>query len=590
MEALDWQAWLTAATILVLIVALVKEVWRPDLVLMGTLCWLLLVGVLPPEEAFSGFSNSAILSIVFLFVVAAGMQRTEALVRLDRLLFSRAPSLPRRLARMMSTTALASGFVNNTPLVAVLIPRFQQWAREHGVAASKLLMPLSYAAVLGGMITLIGTSTNLIVAGLLEAATDQRLSFFDLTWVGLPAAAAGIAYFVLYGYRLLPDHADTLSPLAGREPRYHCELRIGAASPIVGKALGELRGADGILYPSTIRRGNGRVEPAAHDTVLHAGDVLSLVAEADAIQILRAQPGLEGTISGASDGQAPTALFEAVLSGASGLVGETLDAANFHDRFQANVLAIQRQDEHLAGPLGDLPLAAGDLLLLEAPTDFYERWNANREEFYLVAPYLSSRPVERREKAPIALLIFGAMVVLTATGVLPLVTAAFAAAVVMLLTGCLHIDEARRSIDLPVLLMIGAAFGISRAIEQTGLAAFVAGGVLDVTQGLGPLAVLIGLYLITTVMTELLTNAAAAALVFPVAVTVARDMGVDVMPFALAVAVAASAGFATPFGYQTNLMVMGPGGYTFMDFVRAGVPLNLIVMAVAVLVIWLKWL
>ena len=250
----DWQVWFTIATVIALVVALAREVARPDLVMMGALCGLLLAGVVSSEKAFSGFSSSAVLSSVFLFVVAAGMQRTEALTWLDRWLFSPSPSLPRRLARMMSTTALVSGFVNNTPLVAILIPRFQQWAREHGVAVSKILMPLSYAAVLGGMITLIGTSTNLVVSGLLEASTGETLGLFELTWVGLPAAVAGIAYFALYGHRLLPENADSLSPEAVQEPHYHCELRVGASSPLVGRALGEVRGADGILDPSTVRR------------------------------------------------------------------------------------------------------------------------------------------------------------------------------------------------------------------------------------------------------------------------------------------------------------------------------------------------
>lgn len=594
MSVLDWQIWVTATTIVALIVALARDVGRPDMLLMGTLCFFLLTGIIGPEAAFSGFSNSAVLSIAFLFIVAAGMQRTEALTRLDPLLFPRTRSLSLRLARMMSTTALASGFVNNTPLVAILIPRFQQWAREHGVAASKVLIPLSYAAVLGGMITLIGTSTNLVVSGLLQEATGESIGLFELAWVGVPATVAGITYFALYGHRRLPDRTDTLTAPDAGTPPYHCELRVGSSSPLAGKSLGDVRGADGILYPSYIRRTDGRLEPAAHDAVLQAGDVLSFTAEADTIKALRAYTDLEGAISNTppvpSDGQAQATLFEAVLSGASHLVGETLNAAHFHDRYQANVLAIQRRDAHLAGPLGDLPLEPGDLLLLEAPPDFYERWNANREDFYLVAPFLAERPIQRRGKAPMALAIFGAMIALTAFGVLPLVTASFGAALAMMLTGCLHLDEARHSIDVPVLLMIAAAFGISTAIEQTGLAALVASAVVDATQGAGPLAVLAGLYLITTIMTELLTNSAAAALVFPIALTVARDMDIDAMPFVIAIAVAASAGFATPFGYQTNLMVMGPGGYTFMDFVRAGLPLNVIVMIVAVLVIWLKWM
>ncbi len=615
---LGWDAWLTAGVVLAMTVLLAREVGRPDMVLLGSLVALLFFGVVPPEMAFAGFSSSAVLSIAALYVVAAGVQRTEALARADRLLLARRGPFGWALFRLMGTAAVLSAFVNNTPLVAILIPRLQRWAEARGISPSKVMIPLSYAAVLGGTATLIGTSTNLVVSGLLKESAGLSIGFFDLTWIGLPAAVVGIAYFALVGHRLLPGRATPARRSSSEEEKgheaapsgaargpfgdgrpYHIELRLGEGSPLVGRSPAEAQQA--VPAGAHLEEVHPAVAAAAPDALspngpptgrLAAGDVLRFSATPAALAHLLATDGLERTGTAPDGGAQPprTMLFEAVLAGTSPLVGRSLSAADFERHYQASVLAVQRRDAPLRRPLRERPLRAGDLLLLEAPNDFHRQHSLDRADFSLVAPYLVAVPARRAQKAPVALALFLGMIGAAALGLLPLVTAAFAAALAMIATGCLRLDEARRGVDVPVLLMIGAAFGIGKTVEETGLAAAIAAAALSPLEALGPMAVLGGVYLVTTVMTELLTNAAAAALVLPVALEAAARLGLDPLPFALAVAVAASAGFATPFGYQTNLMVMGPGGYRFTDFVRAGVPLNLIVMAVALFMLWLVWM
>lgn len=590
---LSWHAWYTLGVLALMIAALVREVARPDLVLLGCLGLLLVAGVVPPEAAFAGFSNPATLTIASLFVVAAGVQRTDALAVLDRLLFfEKARGLPLTLLRLMAPTALLSAFVNNTPLVAMLVPRLQSYAARTGVAPSKIMMPLSYAAVLGGMITIIGTSTNLVVSGLLLASTGRGLGFFDVTWAGLPAALAAIAYFAALGYRALPERRPA-SPFAGGAPAdYHFEVRVGDASPLAGQTVEEagLR-ALGHAYLTHLRRGPHIVGPLAPHEVLLPGDVLAFTGSDAALEELLERPGLEKAAPSLRvNSQRRLPLFEAVVSGSSSLVGKTLREADFRERFGGVVLAIQRQEEQITDALGRVPLRPGDLLLVEARPGFHERWSADRTEFYLAAPRRPGRPSARRRKAPLALGLFAVMVVVSALGVVPLVTASFVAALAMIATRCLRASETREAIDVPVLVMIAAALGIGQAIEAAGLAEAIAHAVVYASANLGPLGVLAILYVATNLMTELLTNSAAAALLVPVALAAAADLGVDPVPFAVAVAIAASAGFATPFGYQTNLMVMSAGGYRFMDFVRAGLPLNLIVAVVALAAIWIVWM
>lgn len=598
MNELGWQVWLTVGVIVTMIVALVREVARPDLILVGSLGLLLLAGVVSPEQAFSGFANTAVLTVGALFVVAAGVQRTQALSALDRLFFyhgsaarSQTSLLRRSLPRIMLCTSVLSAFLNNTPIVAMFTPRLQQWADRMGVPSSKLLIPLSYSAIVGGMVTLIGTSTNIVVSGLMQAEGYRGFGLFDLAWVGAPAALGVLLYLSLGGHRLLPDRRRQGDHFEDGLQDCLFEARVAEGSPLKGQSIEEagLR-ALGDVYLAHVRR-NGRLIPAAPAEVLQADDVLTFLGTASAMEAILQRPGLDRAVPAVDDNDYQTLpLYEAVVADASNLVSKTLRETNFREQYGGVVLAIQRKNERVEGPLGRIPIKAGDLLLVEARNGFDKRWNEKRNEFYLVAPRRPKKVKPQTRKAPIALLILAGMVALAATGVLPLVTAAFAAALAMILTRCLRGAEARGSVDVQVLVVIAASLGLGQAVQQTGLAAALAHGIVDLTSGLGPLVVLAAIYITTNLLTELITNNAAAVLMLPVALATAVELAIEPMAFAVAVAIAASASFLTPIGYQTNLMVMAAGGYRYGDYFKAGLPASLIVMAIALVMIRLIWM
>ena len=608
LSSLGPDAWVTVAVVVGLVGALMADVGRPDLVLLSGLSGLLVSGVVSPQQAFSGFSNAAVLTVGALYVVAGGVQRTDALSVLDRVLFADAARLGPLLARFMVPTAFLSGLINNTPIVAMLTPRLQAWAHAQDVPASKLMIPLSYAAITGGMTTLIGTSTNLIVAGLMEAEGYEPLHLFDVTWIGVPAAIVVVAYFVLGGHRLLPNRGAS-APAAERELGENMfEVEVAAQAPIVASTVAEAGLRDlGDAYLAHIRRGD-QVLQARPQLGLEAGDVLAFNGSLAARERLLERPGLQRALPRPNDLHDDPAryetlpLYEAVIAESSNLVGTTLGEANFREQYQGVVLGIQRQDEPVTSPVGTTELQAGDLLIVEAPDDFEKRWSSgSREEFYLVAPRNGQARQaaategddeggDRSGRAPIALGLTGAMVLAAATGLAPIVTAAFLAALSMIGTGCIRPAEAQRALNVQVLVVIAAALGIGKALQTTGLAKAVAQSVLAFTEPLGPVAVLVALYLMTNLLTEMITNNAAAVLMLPISMAAASSLGAPPVAFGLIVAVAASASFLTPIGYQTNLMVMSPGGYRFSDYARVGWPVTLLVMTTSVTIITLVWL
>ncbi|MCS4085652.1 di/tricarboxylate transporter [Salinibacter ruber] len=606
--SLGLNAWITVAVVIGVVGALMADVGRPDLVLLSGLSVLLVSGVVSPDQAFAGFSNAAVLTVGALYVVAGGVQHTDALSELDRVLFADTTRLGPVLARFMVPTSVLSGLLNNTPIVAMLTPRLQEWADAQNIPASKLMIPLSYAAITGGMMTLIGTSTNLIVAGLMEAEGYEPLSLFEVTWVGVPAALVVIAYFVLGGHRLLPDRGTSAPAAERRLGQNMFEVTVTAPSPIVGQTVAEAGLRDlGDAYLTHVRRGT-EVLQGRPGRPLEQGDVLAFNGSLAARERLLERPGLSRTLpapDGAHDDPAryeTLPLYEAVIAESSNLVGTTLGEANFREQYQGVVLGIQRQDEPVTSPVGTTELQAGDLLIVEAPDDFEERWSSgSREEFYLVAPRDGrARPdgspehddeeTDRSGRAPIALGLTGTMVLAAATGLAPIVTAAVLAALLMVGTGCIRPAEAQRALNVQVLVVIAAALGIGKAIETTGLATAAAQGVLSVAEPFGPVVVLVALYLLTNLLTEIITNNAAAVLMLPVAMAAASSLGAPPVAFGVLVAVAASASFLTPIGYQTNLMVMAPGGYRFSDYARVGWPVTLLVMGTSVGIISLVWL
>ncbi len=588
---LDWNAWFTLALIVGMVVVLVRDLARPDFVLLACVGLLLLAGILTPEQAFAGFSNSAVLAVGALFIVARGLERTGALGFLDGFLLSKSDRPGVYLPRLMLPTSILSAFLNNTPIVAMFMPRVQQWSERMGISPSKVLMPLSFAAILGGMTTLIGTSTNIVVSGLMEAAGMQPMGMFEIAWIGVPAAVIVAAYLALVGHRLLPDRGSAKATFEDGLKECLFEIRIDDDPAIVDKTVEEagLR-ALGDAFLVHIRRGR-RFIPVRPQLSLQAGDILSFSGKAEMIDKLLERPGMVRALESAAAAEgAGLPIFEAVVADSSPLVGRTLRQVGFRETYGGVVLAIQRKNQQLAGSLGRIRIDAGDLLLIEAESNFARKWNSSRDDFYLVAPRINGRTASRTRRAPVAAAILAAMIAAVAFGIMPIVTAAFVAALGMIATRCLTFADAKESVDFPVLLIIAAALGVGKAVEITGLAQAGADLLVGSTGFLGPIGLLAAVYVSTNVLTELITHKAAAVLMFPVAVAAALELGYDPRPFVFIVAIGAAASFVTPIGYQTNLMVLAAGSYRYRDFVRCGLPVAVLVLAIAVVAASVVWL
>ncbi|MDS1309481.1 SLC13 family permease [Marinobacter xiaoshiensis] len=586
---MEWQAVFTLITLAGVLATLVTTRVSADLVLMSALALLLVSGVLGPVDALSGFANPGVITIATLYVVAAGLKETGAVQWIARLLLGH-PKTPRGAQlRMILPTGVLSGFMNNTAVVAMFIPAIQDWAQRLGIPASKLLLPLSYAAILGGTCTLIGTSTNLVVDGMLQSRLGIHLGLFELAWVGVPLLMVGGAFLVLVGHRLLPDRGSLKEEL-DQVREYGVEVEVVSPGPLVGKTIAEA-GLRALTYGylTEIDRDGRLITAVEPDRTLQAGDKLYFVGAPECASELRRIQGLKpanGSVHKLDIQNNQRCLVEVVLGPEFTALNKTIRDSRFRTRFNAVILSVSREGRRVPGKLGDITFRMGDTLLLEASHQFAEQYRFRRD-FLLVSALNDSTPPDF-SKAPRALGILLVMVVLSASGLLSILEASFLAAGGMIMVGCLTASRARRSVDLPVLVVIASSFALGNAMTETGAAQWIAGGLL----GFGPLTPWIALamvYVLTAMFTEVITNNAAAVLMFPIALAVSDQLGVSFLPFAIAVMFAASASFITPLGYQTNLMVYGPGRYRFSDYVRIGVPLSLLVGSVAIALIPLVW-
>jgi di/tricarboxylate transporter len=572
----------------------------PDAVLVGGLTLLLVaptplatgwkLGVLSAAEAFGGFSNPGMLTVGVLFIVVSGLRETGGIDWIAQSVLGRPRTVRRALARILFPVVVMSTFLNNTPVVAMLIPAVSEWAKKLKLAPSKLMIPLSYAAILGGICSLIGTSTNLVVAGLVITQTDlPPLGMFDITWVGLPCAVVGSVFLLLFGPKLLPTRGSPAAQLS--DPRqYTAEMIVPEGSPLVGKSIEQagLRQLPGSFLTEIDRQGTSILAVGPEET-LQANDRLIFAGIVESIRDLQNLRGLVPATNQVFKLDSPRyrrQLFEAVVSATCPIAGKTIRDGRFRNRYNAVVLAVARGGERIERKLGDIELRPGDTLLIEANATFAQQHRDSRD-FLLVSAIEDSTP-RRHDRALVALLILTGMVLLAASGVFDMLVAAIIAAALMVLTRCCGLNEARNSVDWGVLIVIGAALGLGAAIEKSGAAQLLAGAVLGAAGG-DPYLTLIGVYLVTWLMTEILTNNAAVALMFPIAVSAAQQLEASMLPFLMVLMIAGSASFATPIGYQTNLMVYGPGGYRFTDYTRIGIPMSLLMGLTALLVAPRVW-
>ncbi|MBN2417077.1 SLC13 family permease [bacterium] len=575
----------TLAVLVVMTAILVREVVEPDITILAALLLLTIPGVISVREAFAGFSNHGMLTVAFLFIVAGGLQQTGILNRFGHHLLGSRGSVPAKLLRLMLPVSAVSAFFNNTPVVAMIIPVIRVWAKKYGYTISRFLIPLSYAAILGGTCTLIGTSTNLVVHGLMIEHGFTGLGFFEIAKIGLPVAIAGILGISLIGYRLLPERSTPMVQLGGATREFVIAVKVEAAYPGVGRTIeaAGLRHLKG-LFLFQIERDGHMQAPVGPDEIIHTNDRLFFTGLPETILELQRTPGLALMKDAAFDlknyDSDDIGSFEVVISPNSPLIGRNVRRSKFRSRYDAVIVAIHRSGEQVKKKIGDIYLKSGDTLLLLAKNDFLERWY-HSSDFFLVSRS-TEIPSKPHWKSWLSLAVLVLMITVMALNLLPILVAVALAAVILLVSGCISPGEARNRVDWKVLLVIASAFGIAAAMDNSGVARFLAEKLVQVMRPLGTVGILAGVYAATSFYTEIITNNAAAALLFPVALSAARQAGADPRPFFLAIAIAASASFATPIGYQTNLMVYGPGGYRFRDFLKIGVPMNIFVGIVAV--------
>lgn len=591
---MTWESWVMLGLLALMAVVILRGLAGADTVLLGGLAIVMGLGALPGSRfpdtptAVAGFGSRAVVTIGVLFVIAEGLRQTGAMAMVTRPLLGKPKSLPMAQLRMMLPVAGLSAFLNNTPIVAMLMPIVSDWCRRTGISPSKLFIPLSYAAIMGGSCSLIGTATNVFVSSEYDALLradnpvikGTSLGMFSITAVGLPAALIGVAYLVLTSKWLLPDRNAKAGARDVRQ--YTFEMIVDADSPIDGKTIEDagLRQLPGGYLIGIERSGERRVAVAPH-TTLHHGDVLIFAGEIDSMIDLTQTKGLtRATRDQAAKLPPNLELIEAVLSDRSPLVGKSVREGGFRSVYNAVVIAVHRGGDHLDAKIGDIVLRAGDTLLLEADQQFVDR-HRNRQDFYYLNA-LGAAERYRTAKAGIALGVLAVVVALATSGMMELVTAALLGAGVMVVSGCCTPYEARQSINWRVLIMMGAAIGFGQAIYTTGVAVQAANTLIEILPPDNPIYILAAVYAIAMALTSVIGPVPTAGLLFPVLVAVAGVDGLDCdfTPFVVTLMMTAAASFASPSAYQTNLMVANAGGYKPIDFLRVGLPLNLLVMIV----------
>jgi len=597
------QMWFTFSVIAAAVGLLVSERVRLEVTCAGIIVAFLVffhfypvmapdgANLLRPERLLAGFANPALIAILALLVIGQGLFQTGALeapTRLITRLAGRHAGLVTPL--MLLVAGVISAFMNNTPVVVMFLPMLGAIAGRLRVSPSKVLMPLSFVAILGGMTTLIGSSTNLLVADVAVGAGLPRLGFFDLTVPGAVLAAIGCVYVLFVMPRLLPARAtmaDEVADLGGKQ--FIAQIQVGFDHPLVGTQ--SVSGMFPGLKDMTVRlvqRGEHPILPPFEDVTLRPGDVVVLAATRQVLtEALKApQSILAAAAPGESeeeqadrrDGEGQLMLAEAVIAPGSRMIGRTVEQSGLHAATGCIVLGIQRRSRMIRMPLSDIRLEAGDVILVLGTPDQIHELRLNRDLLLLES---SAAELPMTERANQALAVFAAVILAAASGVVPIVIAALTGAFAMVAAGCLNVRQAARAFDRQIYLLIAASLAMALPLEATGGAAFLAHGVVNTLGDASPAMLLSAMFALVAVLTNVLSNNATAVLFTPIAASTAAEIGVDAMPFVLAVIFAANCSFASPIGYQTNLLVMGPGHYRFSDFLRAGTPL--------VILIWLAF-
>lgn len=579
--------------ILFILISLYKELLGMAFTFVIAIVVLGVAGILTPFEMMHGFANEQIAVIMLLLLLGDIIRKTRAVEFIFDKIFRHAHTYKSFLGRMVLLIAGFSAFLNNTPLVAVMMPYVHSWSRRHNVSPSKLLIPLSYAAILGGCATLIGTSTNLIVNGLLA---DQEvipglttLNMFDFVYVGLPMIVIGFFFLLLFADKLLPANPDVLSDFATNTREYMVETLVEAKSSLIGKSVEEagLRNLKGLFLVEIIRD-EKEIRAVSPDEYIRENDRLLFAGETETVaEMVDSNMGLVLPALDKHAGQRNKEILEIVVSHNSQLINQTAKLADFRSKYDASIIAIHRNGERVSGKIGQVRIKAGDVLLLMAGSDF-ETHSAETQDFYLISKI---KDIHEFEWYKIPVLLGGTFLAI-ALSAFHVVSLFKALLVLLLILGALKIatlKDIKKGFDYNLFVIIALSLALGKAMINTGVADLVSNVLITVFLPFGNVGLLFGIYLITSLLAAYITNKAAAAIVFPVSLTMALTQQLNPMPFILIVAFAAAANFMTPHGYQTNLMVYGPGAYTFRDFFKIGFPLTVLYLIVTVTILSLMY-
>jgi di/tricarboxylate transporter len=574
-----------------IIISLYTELLGPAFTFLVGIVVLGVFHILTPTEILSGMANDQIAVIILLLLLGDIIQKTRVLDNLFDKVFSRAKTHRGFLGRMSFMVAAASGFINNTPLVAIMLPYVLNWSKRYKIAPSKLLIPLSYATILGGCVTLIGTSTNLIVNGMVTNPLIipglKPLGLFDFTPVGLPMAIIGSFFLIFFSFRILPSRKEVFSDFTAQTREYLVEAQIRNRSSFIGKSIEDsnLRNLPG-LYLVEINREGVSLPAVSPSFILRAGDILVFAGETDTIvEMINSTSGLVLTQVGMFTRKTHTEALEVVISHNSSLINKTVKETSFRGRFDAAILAMHRNGERIPGKIGEIKLRAGDVLLILAGDDFFSR-SADTNDFYLITRVKEFRKMKWYQ----VLTMFGGAALAIFTSAMGWISLFMALILLMILINLMKITSPKdlpKSIDYNLAIIIVLSLALGTAMIKTGMADLIAQNIVHVFIPYGPVVLLGAIFIITNVLAAYITSKAAAAIIFPISVTAALQLGLPTPPFILVVAFGAAANFITPIGYQTNLMVYGPGGYNFKDYMKIGLPLTVLYLVVTVVI--LSW-
>ncbi len=599
---MNLEGYIVIGVILLSIFALAKELLRPGLILFSGVTILIATGVVSAEEALAGFSNKGMITIAILFLVSEGVRQSGALNRVAH------AYLPKKRGRMtflmprlMIPVSFLSAFLNNTPVVIIFAPMIKKWAEKLNLSSQKFLIPLSYAAIFGGMCTLIGTSTNLVVHGLMLENGYAGFNMFELGKVGIFFAIAGFTYMSIFGNRLLPGKKIRFAVSSNDAKDYYYDLIIPANSKLVGKEFtdGKLSELKELIIHSIERNGK-KIDTSQGSFIVHAHDKFQVAGNSDSLDFILEREDVELQGLNLVKGHIPISelkQYQAVLSPRFPGIGKNIVEFNFYDHYQAAVLAVHRNGERITSEIRDLKLKVGDTVMLLGNERFIKNWGESRI-FYLTSYIGDHKSKENVWKKWTAFVILLLLIIGSTIGryftskegiVFDMFYFAAIAAILMIWLNIMPHQKYTKAISWDLLITIASAFAIAKAMQNSGAADALARNTITIAQAWGPIGVLAAVFLLTSLFTEIITNNAAAALVFPVALSAANQMGVDPQPFFVAIAIAASASFATPIGYQTNLIVQGIGNYKFGDFLKIGLPLNFIAFIITLLLVPLFW-